>query len=98
MPKNWQDEKSTGRELVEQWVDDQPSIAEAARILGLGPAGRQRLWAYLRVGTGLGDMDELRAARILRVPYEAIAIADTPVCDLFAPRLGDKYVGEDLSE
>jgi hypothetical protein len=98
MRRDWKTEKKTGRELVEDWVEEdseaQGSIAEAARILGLGEAGRQRLWAYLRVGTGLGRMDELRVSIIIGLPYRAVVNADVPICDLFAPGLGDKYAGD----
>ena len=93
MRRDWKTEKKTGRELVEEWVEEgEPggSIAEAARILGLGEAGRQRMWAYLRVGTGLGRKDELRAAIIIGLPYRAVANADDPIRDLFDPQLGDK--------
>ena len=98
MAKDWKTEERTGRQLVDEWVEAQGSIAEAARMLGLGPSGRQRLWAYLRVGTGLGRRDELRAAIISGIPYRAVVNADDPVCDLFNPRLADLYVGEELDE
>jgi hypothetical protein len=93
MGHDWKNEYRTGREVIEDWVEEQESIAEAARILGLGESGRQRLWAFLKVGTGMGDMDELRTARILNVPYEAVALADTPIRKLFDPRLKKTYTG-----
>jgi hypothetical protein len=79
---------------MEEWVDAQDSIAEAARILGLGENGRQRLWAYMRVGTGLGRYDELRASIITGIPYRAVVNGDDRVRDLFDPRLGDTYAGD----
>jgi hypothetical protein len=90
MGSEWRHEYRTGRELVEDWVDEQESIAEAARILGLGNSGRQRLWAFLRTGAGLGDFDELRTALILDIPFRAVVMADTPVRQLFDPGLSKR--------
>jgi hypothetical protein len=90
MSEDWTAEYRSGRELIEDWVDEQESIAEAARILGLGENGRKRLWAFLNDDTGLGDMDELRIALILDIPVRAVVQADKPIRKLFDPKLAKR--------
>jgi hypothetical protein len=87
----WRSETRTGRELVGEWVEGYPTIAAAGRALALGPNARQRLWSYLRLGTGLG-VDGLRVARIVGIPFEAVLFGDAPVCDLFDPGLAEVAV------
>ena len=84
----WVGEARTGRELVQAWVDQKHggNIAAAGRALGLGRHPRQRLWGFLRQGIGLGEWDELRVARMLGIPFEAVVMADTPIGELMDPQ------------